>query len=107
MQQTIDIPGPSGADTDTVITALETAAVFHARGDEREAMRWLRRAAESAGDAGDDERALAFSRIAADLQEQLSSAEVQTATPPPAPLPLPPPSSRPSRPPESRPRASY
>jgi hypothetical protein len=101
MQQTIDIPSPSKADADAVITALETAAVFQAKGDGREAMRWLRRAAESASDAGDDPRALSLSRIAADLQEELNAAKSQTATPPPLP-------SSPSSPPaESRPRVTY
>jgi hypothetical protein len=101
MQQTIDFPSPLGADTDTVITALETAAVFHAKGDGREAMRWLRRAAESASDAGDDTRALSLSRIAADLQEELNAVPSRAATPPPLP-------SAPSAPaPESRPQLSY
>jgi hypothetical protein len=101
VQQTIDIPSPSRADADAVITALETAAVFQAKGDGREAMRWLRRAAESASDAGDDPRALSLSRIAADLQEELNAVKSQTATPPPLP-------SSPSSPPlESRPRVSY
>ena len=34
-----------------------------------EAMRWLRRAAESAGEAGDDVRALSLSRVVADLHQ--------------------------------------
>jgi hypothetical protein len=33
MQQSAVIPSPSGADTETVTTALETAAVFRAEGD--------------------------------------------------------------------------
>ena len=85
MQATIDIPGPSPADNETVITALETAAVFSMKGDGREAMRWLRRAAESAGEAGDDERALALSRRAADLHEELDAeGEPTTVAPPPS-----------------------
>ena len=97
MQQSVVIPNPSGADTETVITALETAAVFRAKGDSREAMRRLRRAAESAGEAGDDERALSLSRIAADLQDELSSEQHETAAPQPAhqaALPAPPSSAR-------------
>jgi hypothetical protein len=74
MQQTIDIPTPSGADTETVITALETAALYRSKGDGREAMRWLRRAAESAGEAGDDQRALSLSRVVADLHDELDAA---------------------------------
>lgn len=98
MSQTIAIPSPSRADTETVITALETAAVFRSKGDGREAMRWLRRAAESAGEAGDDERALSLSRIVADLHEELE------ALPRPEPTPYPPPpSTRSARPPSARP----
>src|SRR5438045_4599558 len=102
MPQTIAIPSPSRADTETVSTALETAAVFRSNGDSREAMRWLRRAAESAGAAGDDERALSLSRIVADLHEELDALEAQEATPYP-----PPPSARAARPPSSSPRASH
>lgn len=121
MQQTIDIPTPSSADTETVITALETAALFRSKGDGQEAMRWLRRAAESAGEAGDDERALSLSRVVADLHDELDAMSgVREATPsaapqptvgsaalPSAPLPLPP-SPRPAPPPpSSSPRASH
>jgi hypothetical protein len=102
MQQTIDIPTPARADTETVITALETAAVFRSKGDGREAMRWLRRAAESAGAAGDDERALSLSRVAADLHEQLDAVTEQKATPYP-----PPPSARSAPPSSSSMRASH
>lgn len=109
IQQAVEIPTPSGADTETVITALETAAVFRARGDRQEAMRWLRRAAESAGEAGDDHRALSLSRAAADLHEELeSSLEQNTPQPQEEARPvLPaPPSSRTARAPAS-PRTSY
>jgi hypothetical protein len=81
MQAAIDIPRPLSADNETVITALETAELFSAKGDTHEAVRWLRRAAESAGEAGDDARALALSRKAADLHEALE------ANPPPSSAP--------------------
>jgi hypothetical protein len=99
MQHTVEIPAPLGADTETVVTALETAALFGSKGDRREAMRWLRRAAESAGEAGDDERALLLSRTVADLHEELEQAPVSMPYPPP-------PSSRSSRPPSANGRAS-
>src|SRR4051812_30682552 len=102
LQQTIAIPSPSRADTETVITALETAAVFRSKGDSREAMRWLRRAAESAGEAGDDERALSLSRIVADLHEELDAEPPQKV----AASPPPPPSSRIAPPPSSSPQGS-
>jgi hypothetical protein len=106
MQQTIDIPTPARADTETVITALETAAIFRSKGDSREAMRWLRRAAESAGAAGDDERALSLSRVAADLHDELDAATPQKAAaypPPPSARSAPPSSSsmRAAQPPAS------
>jgi hypothetical protein len=102
MQQTIDIPTPARADTETVITALETAAIFRSKGDGREAMRWLQRAAESAGAAGDDQRALSLSRVAADLHEELDAVAEQKATPYP-----PPPSARSAPPSSSSMRASH
>ena len=118
MQQTIDIPAPSAGDNETVITALETAALFRSKGDGLEAMSWLRRAAESAGEFGDDERALALSRVVADLHDELDAAPERKAPEPQAvPYPPPPsarapqagslPSARASRPPSSSPRASY
>jgi hypothetical protein len=102
MQHAIDIPAPAGADNETVSTALETAALFRAKGDGREAMRWLRRAAESAGEAGDDERALSLSRVVADLHDELEHAPSPPATPHP-----PPPSARSAQPGASGFRASH
>lgn len=100
MQLTIDIPSPSRADTETVSTALETAAIFRSKGDGREAMRWLQRAAESAGAAGDDQRALSLSRVAAELHAELDVPAPQKAAPPP-------PSSRSAPPSSSSMRASH
>jgi hypothetical protein len=87
----IDIPRPLSADNETVITALETAALFGSKGDTLEAVRWLRRAAESAGEAGDDVRALALSRTAADLNEELSAKHSLTTPSPPSLPSVPPP----------------
>jgi hypothetical protein len=39
MQAAIDIPQPLSADSETVITALETAELFSSKGDSYEAMR--------------------------------------------------------------------
>ena len=104
----IDIPRPLSADNETVITALETAALFGSKGDALEAVRWLRRAAESAGEAGDDVRALALSRSAADLNEELSAKHnLTTPEPPPGPsVPPPLPSVPPPLPLSAAPRPS-
>jgi hypothetical protein len=74
MEPVIEIPAPSPRDSETVVTALETAAVFSAKGDTAEALRWLQRAAESAGDDGDDQRTLTLARTAADLSRALQPA---------------------------------
>ena len=47
MQAAIEIPTPNDSDSDTVATALEAAAIFSAKGDTAEALRWVQRAAES------------------------------------------------------------
>jgi hypothetical protein len=63
----LTVPEPLSDDGDDITTALETAAIFNAQGDVREAVRWVRKAAEAAGDAGNDMRALALARAVADL----------------------------------------
>jgi hypothetical protein len=59
---------PEPDDNEDVVSALETADIFWAKGDADEALRWLKRAAETASDAGNDMRALAIARSAADLK---------------------------------------
>ena len=81
MQAAIEIPAPTESDSETVATALETAAVFNAKGDTAEALRWLQRAAESAGDAGDDVRTLTLARTAADLNRSLREATKPSESP--------------------------
>lgn len=63
----IPIPEAMAEDPEDVVTALETAALFGARGDATEAVRWVRHAATSAGESGCDVRALDLARAAADL----------------------------------------
>jgi|GEM_PF-2269491 len=88
------IPEPS--DSEDVVSALETADVFWTKGDADEAMRWLKRAAESASDAGNDARALAIARSVADLKSGSSRAietpSVSRPAPPSAAKAPPPPS---------------
>jgi hypothetical protein len=76
-----EFPSPSSSDADAVVLALETAGAMWAKGDAREALRWLRRAAESAGEAGDDLRAVTLARAAADLTAEL---QIPPSMPPPA-----------------------
>lgn len=72
-QLAMDIPEPSSDDAESVVTALEMAAVFDAQGDAQEALRWVRRAAEAASDEGNDLRALMLARSVADLTTHLQS----------------------------------
>ena len=109
-----DLPEVEAADPEPVAVAIETARALF-RGDEQlEALRWLRRAAERAEEAGDDLRALNLARSAADLSTALQSlpppptspASVPPqAPPPPAPAPAPRLSAPPPVPPAPRPPA--
>jgi hypothetical protein len=104
-------PQPDVSDSDDVLLALETARALETQGEIREAVRWLRRAADEAEQQGNDERVLALARAAADLTNTLvaapPAAEVPTMPPPsmyPATTPppdaieatIPPPSSLPT-----------
>ena len=71
----LSVPEPTATDAEVVATALETAGIFGVQGDYKEALRWIRRAAEAAGDAGDDDRALSLARAAADLTVQVREAD--------------------------------
>jgi hypothetical protein len=84
METALAFPEPLPEDPEVVATALETAGIFGVQGDVREAVRWVRRAAELAGDAGIDDRAFALARAAADLTSNFS-ARVESAPPPAAP----------------------
>jgi hypothetical protein len=70
---------PIGGDTDDVRWALETAQAVLQR-DPREALRWLRRAAETAAEEGLDLRAVQLANTAADLRAGL---DLPLTTPPP------------------------
>jgi hypothetical protein len=72
MEPMLDIPAPEAGDSETVVSSLETAAIFGAKGDAAEALRWLQRAAESAGESGDDARTLALARTVASLSSRLN-----------------------------------
>ncbi len=70
MSAELPFPAPEPSDPEDVAWTLQTAGTMWARGDAHEAVRWLRRAAEAAGDAGNDERALGLARAAADTHHR-------------------------------------
>lgn len=85
MEPILDIPAPEAGDSETVASSLETAAIFGAKGDGAEALRWLQRAAESAGEGGDDARMLALARTVASLSSRLNGAPEREGRPPSPP----------------------
>lgn len=82
MTEELDFPAPEPGDPEDVAWQLQTAGTMWSRGDSHEAIRWLRRAAEAAGDNGADMRAVALARAAADLTTAL---DIPPSIPPPAP----------------------
>src|SRR5882724_1551233 len=73
-----NLPEVEARDPEAVAVAIETARALFRTGDRMDALRWLRRAAERAEEAGDDIRAVNLARSAADLSTELQS------TPPPS-----------------------
>src|SRR5262249_7833996 len=65
------VPSPEPGDTEDVTWALSTAVAMESRGDLYECVRWLRRAAEAAGEASKPERALTLAKAAAELTQSL------------------------------------
>ena len=82
----VSIPPALDEDTEDVAWALQTADALWKRNERVDAIVWLRRAAQAAGDAQNDDRALALAREAAELAEWLghNSAAVRASRPPPA-----------------------
>jgi hypothetical protein len=74
------IPKPQPTDPPEVIAALEAAEAHWAKGEQREGLKLLRRAAEAAEQADNDMRALEFARRAADITGMLGA-----SSPPPLP----------------------
>src|SRR5580700_7763524 len=74
------IPPTIGTDSEDVAWALQTAEALWKRSERVDAIVWLRRAAQAAGDAEDDDRALALARGAAELAEWVAQSP-QDATP--------------------------
>lgn len=107
----LGIPPAKDTDVEDVVWGLQTAEALWKRGERGDALVWLRRAAQAAGDASDDDRALELARLAAELSEWMASAAAAPPAPPPvasAPAPpqapsFPPPEEARPHPPAPRP----
>ncbi len=80
------IPPARKGDAEDVVWALQTADALWNRSERVDAIVWLRRAAQAAGEADDDERAVGLARKAAELSEQLAldgspSSEMESVRP--------------------------
>ena len=75
------IPPALDTDFEDVAWALRTASTLWARHELEDALTWLRRAAQAAGEAEDDDRALSLARRAAEVAEALH--EIVTLNRPP------------------------
>ncbi len=71
------IPGDSSA----VVTALQAGSAEWGKGDMREAVRWLHRAASAAEAAGEEDRALGLARTAAEFMRVFSIPEQEAVAP--------------------------
>lgn len=80
------IPGSERSDPEPVRSSLALARADFERGELREALRHLRRAADGADQAGSEHRAVALARAAADLATEVGS----SVAPPPVATPAPP-----------------
>lgn len=86
----LGIPPVRPTDIEDVAWALQTADTLFRRGERGDAIVWLRRAAQAAGDATDDDRALELARSAAELSEWLSAGAPAGWSRPPPPRTAPP-----------------
>ncbi len=84
------IPTVVASDAEDVIWALQTADALWKRQERVDAIVWLRRAAQAAGEAEDDDRALALARDAAELAEWIAQNPGAEADVLGAPTPAPP-----------------
>lgn len=83
-------PSPQPQDPPEVREAIEQAGILWSE-DPKESLKWLRKAAEFASDAGDDLRSVQLARVSADLRNlaNLSPSIPPPTTLPPLSLPLP------------------
>ncbi len=88
MQASVEFPSAAEGDSGRLILVLQTANALWRQGDHIEALRWLRRAAETADEEGNDARALALARTAAEIRD--CTGIQSTPAPPPAASSAPP-----------------
>jgi hypothetical protein len=79
----VAIPPALAEDNEDVAWALQTADALWKRNERVDAIVWLRRAAQAAGDAQNDDRALALAREAAELAEWLAHNPARPSMQPP------------------------
>ena len=70
---TAGIPPTLDSDAEDVVWALQTADALWKRAEHVDAIVWLRRAAQAAGEVEHDDRALVLARMAAELSELIAS----------------------------------
>jgi hypothetical protein len=75
------VPSIEPTDSSDIRWALETARTLWGQGERREALQWVRRAAEAAAEGGEDDRALQLAKMGAELRATL---EIPRTLPPPA-----------------------
>jgi hypothetical protein len=92
------VPASLAGDPSDVTVALEVAGALWEKGDNDEAIRWLKRAVDAAVEAGDAPRAASLAQAAADLEAAALESRQATASQPAVPVAAapPPPSSAPS-----------
>ena len=76
------LPTAEPTDAQDVRWALETAQSLWNQGERREALQWVRRAAEAAAESGADDRALLLAKMGAELRGVL---DIPRTLPPPRP----------------------
>ena len=82
MRYSVVLPRAEPGDAAETKAALKAAAELWARGEQREALRELRRAAWGCSKAGNDVRALSLSKAAKAIQVQLDAAQDGGSAPP-------------------------
>lgn len=79
----VAIPPTKDTDAEDVVWGLQTAEALWKRGERIDAIVWLRRAAQAAGEALDDDRALELARSAAELSDWMATLPAGASQMPP------------------------